>query len=414
MPMTLEPLAVGLAGRNLFLEPLQVAFVAGEHLDEMLARHAGLVDAEIHDLAFVRAHLFDHCPHLVAQCLDLLGREAEGHQLVEDLLLVILVALVLRAMLLQHLLLPGERRANHGEALEHLLLELCEGGRGNSGCLAAILVALFFLFLLRSGLLLALLAGRQCLVETDVGVDEAVDDLVHPQFVLLDLIDHGQQFGDRGGAGGDRLHHMLETVLDALGDLDFAFARQQIDRAHFAHIHTNRVGGAAEFGIDGGKRLLGLFHGVLVGYRRRDIGHQQRFGIRRLFIHLDAHVVDHADDAVDLLAILHVVRQVVVDFGISEIAALLAEHDQRFQPRATVFAAASIAADLNFRLFVVLLASHIRPQIRLTGKPCIIPQFCLLPWTARLRNCCSSIFCSSLSACKPRSWAMLNTMSSSR
>ena len=60
----------------------------------------------------------------------------------------------------------------------------------------------------------------------------------------------------------------LQAVLDALGDLDFAFARQQFDRAHLAHVHAHRVGGAAEFGVDGGQRLLGLFLDVLVVDRR--------------------------------------------------------------------------------------------------------------------------------------------------
>ena len=42
----------------------------------------------------------------------------------------------------------------------------------------------------------------------------------------------------------------LQAVLDALGDLDLAFARQQLDRAHLAHVHAHRVGGAAELGVD--------------------------------------------------------------------------------------------------------------------------------------------------------------------
>ena len=40
---------------------------------------------------------------------------------------------------------------------------------------------------------------------------------------------------------------------------DLAFARQQLDRAHLAHVHAHRVGGAAELGIERGRarrRLL--------------------------------------------------------------------------------------------------------------------------------------------------------------
>ena len=49
------------------------------------------------------------------------------------------------------------------------------------------------------------------------------------------------------GQARDRLDHVLQAVLDALGDLDLAFAREQLDRAHLAHVHAHRVGGAAEF-----------------------------------------------------------------------------------------------------------------------------------------------------------------------
>src|SRR3989449_5664850 len=52
-----------------------------------------------------------------------------------------------------------------------------------------------------------------------------------------------------GRAGADRLDHVAQAFLDALGDLDLALAREQLDRAHLAHVHAHRVGGAAELGI---------------------------------------------------------------------------------------------------------------------------------------------------------------------
>ena len=45
-------------------------------------------------------------------------------------------------------------------------------------------------------------------------------------------------------------------------------------------------------------------------------------------MYLDAHVVDHADDVFDLLRIDDVVRQVIVDFGVRQVALLLALDDQ--------------------------------------------------------------------------------------
>ena len=84
-----------------------------------------------------------------------------------------------------------------------------------------------------------------------------------------------------------------------------------------------------------GQRRFGCFLDVVVGGRGgRRFGHQQRFGVRRLVVDLDAHVVDHGDDGLDLLGVEHVVGQVVVDLGVGEVAALLAEHDQVLQARA--------------------------------------------------------------------------------
>src|SRR5690606_1265415 len=73
-------------------------------------------------------------------------------------------------------------------------------------------------------------------------VDKTVHDLIdlggafaHTLHVLKDFID-----GNRTRRDGH--DHMLEAVFDALGDLDFAFARKEFDRTHFAHIHAHRIG----------------------------------------------------------------------------------------------------------------------------------------------------------------------------
>ena len=114
-----------------------------------------------------------------------------------------------------------------------------------------------------------------------VGVDQAVDQFVDAHFVARHLAGHFEDFGDGGRAGGNGHDHVLQAVLDALGDFDFAFARQQFDRAHLAHVHAHRVGGAAEFGIDGGQRLLGLFLDFGgIDRRRCLLGQQHVFGAR--------------------------------------------------------------------------------------------------------------------------------------
>ena len=58
-------------------------------------------------------------------------------------------------------------------------------------------------------------------------------------------------------------------------------------------------------------------------------GEQQGLGIGRNFVHLDAHAVDHADDVFDLLRIDDVVGQVIVDFGVGQVALFQALADQQ-------------------------------------------------------------------------------------
>ena len=70
--------------------------------------------------------------------------------------------------------------------------------------------------------------------------------------------------------------------------------------------------------------------GAVVGV----VGHQQRFGVGRLVVDRMPMSLSMRDDALDLLGVEHVVGQVVVDLGVREVAALLAQHDQVLQARA--------------------------------------------------------------------------------
>ena len=269
----------------------------------------------------------------VAQRLDLLGAKADVHQFVRDLVPRLQVGLAARAVLgqrTQHLVVEI---ADHRKTLERICLEAQQVGSLHRGLLFLAHLFFFDVFLVVRFLFLGKLprefvGGR---------IDQAIDHLVDADFVAFDALREREDFGDRGRACGNRLDHVLQAVLDALRDFDFAFARQQLDRAHLPHIHAHRVGGAAEFRIDGGERRLSLLDHVQVGDRGRRVRHQQRLGIGRLVVHVDAHVVDHADDVLDLLGVEHVVGQVIVDLGIGQVAALLAEHDQVLEAHAARF-----------------------------------------------------------------------------
>jgi hypothetical protein len=63
----------------------------------------------------------------------------------------------------------------------------------------------------------------------------------------------------------------------------------------------------------------------------------RRLGVRCLFVHRDAHVVDGVDDVLDLLRIDDLGWQVVVDFAIGQVALFLAAGNQQLQLRLAVF-----------------------------------------------------------------------------
>ncbi len=200
--------------------------------------------------ALVAAHLIDEPAQAIAQCLDLFGRKTDVHEFVGNRIARLQIGAAARTVL-------GERachfvieRANDGEALERLFLEPQQIGRLRRRR-ALLVLALVFLGRFLDDFLFFL--GR-FLDDLFFGIriDEAVNDLISADFVFLDPVRKRENFGNGGRARRNRLDHVLEAALDAFRDLDFAFARQQFNRTHFAHVHAHRVGGTAKLGIDGG------------------------------------------------------------------------------------------------------------------------------------------------------------------
>ena len=119
--------------------------------------------------------------------------------------------------------------------------------------------------------------------------------------------------------------HGLAAGLDALGDGDLALAREQLDRAHLAQIHAHRIVGAVGRLLggglgDGGRRALGelaafallLLVAVVVGLLRL-VG----------LDHVDAHLVEHRHDVLDLLRRGGVGGENLIQFVDGDIAAFL-------------------------------------------------------------------------------------------
>src|SRR5690606_3578651 len=71
-----------------------------------------------------------------------------------------------------------------------------------------------------------------------------IEDLAQLHFLVIERfgpLDDGME-GDRAFAQAH--DHRVAPGLDALCDGDFAFAAEQLDRAHFAQIHAHRIVGA--------------------------------------------------------------------------------------------------------------------------------------------------------------------------
>jgi hypothetical protein len=85
-----------------------------------------------------------------------------------------------------------------------------------------------------------------------LGVGEAGDGVGQPHVVPGDAVENFQQALDAARVHGEGGEDLIQAFLDALGDLEFAFAGQQLDGAHLAHVHADGIGGAAKFGIDAG------------------------------------------------------------------------------------------------------------------------------------------------------------------
>ncbi len=147
-------------------------------------------------------------------------------------------------------------------------------------------------------------------------------------FLVCFVIGQHRLNGQREGAQCSL--HLAQAFLDALGDGDFAFAGQQLHRAHLAHVHAHRVGGAATFGVQCGQCSSGFFRGGVIDFTVAGVAvaEHQRVGVGGNFMDVDAHAGDQTDDVFDLLRVDHVVGQVIVDFGVGQVALFQALADQ--------------------------------------------------------------------------------------
>ena len=158
-----------------------------------------------------------------------------------------------------------------------------------------------------------------------------VDDVAQEHLAVVQLV-----APDDDGLEGERAltqprDHRLAAGLDALGNGDFALAREKLDRAHFAQIHAHGVVGAlARLGFLGlGRRLLLNFDEFAVALLF--LGLLARLALLGVvlfrFDDVDAHLVEHREHVLDLIGGHFLGRQNRVDLFMRDIAALLRELD---------------------------------------------------------------------------------------
>ena len=186
--------------------------------------------------------------HAVAQPLDLARREADLHQLGRNLLLQLEVLRRLVAFLLQH---DEHAREELADRRRSARARRPSAARGSRAAIAPASSSSSSLFDSSSSSSIA----SSCSLKS---IRPSTRSSILSSS-LLDLVGEVEDLRDRHRARRDRHDHVLQAFLDPLGDLDFAFARQELDRAHLAHVHAHRVGRAAEFGVERRYRGFGGF-----------------------------------------------------------------------------------------------------------------------------------------------------------
>ena len=287
-----------LVHRDSGVEPGFAGFVAGEEGDEVLLRHFALLNAQLHDDAFLGAYAIHHHAHAVYQVVELFWHQAELFEYFRQF-----QDLFLRGGMAAAFRFDGVTRDFVlGTQLGKLLTRQF---RVDAVVIVRAVVVFFLifvfvvihLFLRQFGTNVS--RGRRQIFFR-VRVNKPGDQVRQARFFRFNAIVLLQQIGDRFRVFGNRTLNLVDPVFDAFCDVNFAFAGQQFNGTHFTHVHADRVSGTPDFRFNAGQYLCGSFFRIFVGIVG-GFSQQQIIGIRCFFHHLNAHVIDHLDDVFDLI-----------------------------------------------------------------------------------------------------------------
>ena len=138
----------------------------------------------------------------------------------------------------------------------------------------------------------------------------------------LEVFAHGDDLANDDRRTRQRLEHAQLAALDALGDFDFAFAREQRNGAHLAQVHADGIVGF--FQRAGREVELDVFAGFHVAL----VELVESAGRLRTFEDIDALAADGGHQIVEIVGRLDVVRDKVVHLVVGEVALLFSHIDQ--------------------------------------------------------------------------------------
>ena len=199
------------------------------------------------------------------------------------------------------------------------------------------LVAEFFLDGLDFGAQVGQLLGRQAefLELPFVGLGTALfvgiigrlggvfEHVAEVGFARLDSLAHSNHEIEHDRRAQHFFFDFILAGLDALGDLDFLLARQQLEVAHLLEIEPNRVRRLAER-IRRRRGGLGRFFGLFLGLDLDLVG---AFG-RDFLEDLDIKILEAVERGAQVGGRCDILRQVVVDLLEGQVTLLAAEIDQ--------------------------------------------------------------------------------------
>ncbi len=163
-----------------------------------------------------------------------------------------------------------------------------------------------------------------------VELDDFLDGARAGAEIFADL----QKFFQNQRSARDRFQDEELAALDALGDGNFAFAREQRNRAHFAQVHANGIVGFFE--RTGSEVEFAVFRsGGFLFYHDSDFRPVGTIGCgqsglcaRQVFVDVNAVTLEGGEQIVNFFRGMHLGRQNIVHFIVEQVTAFLAHRDE--------------------------------------------------------------------------------------